>query len=574
MQEKSSIDLLSNRTILRGYSRHREIFLARLGTYPPETLPQFLHELTHQWCFNSPVGIALALLHLEAAAIDWSKDTAPSARQRARDCLLKAMVALTLLRPVVEGMALFAEFDLMVTSYGELCSKPVLNIATLFRDPSVHIQFGRGSLTANASEHNKWSCSNFLANPFYALRTSPHLIDRKSSLLSSPFSMDGDAYLLGYLLMKSMWVSSFSRFPRLLDPDLFQMLFRSFLFSDSSLVVRLLDPSPCTNESFRQLALHIEGRLLEYLRVPIQQLATQYEEKNKGEPIARVGLMHEIQRAPWEAPALVQDAAHAVSRSLERLARLAFDDSSQKFLALSQSLIDQREAMTILAVDASFQHNTKGMMVITCNGLPVHVMDHKLRNLPDKGQGRFSIHLLPNSARQICLFELHESRELLVDVLLSPPEDGQSEERERNLQAIAQGLSSRAIALELCENAVERVKINCGVDWERTENALRQAAAKTYIPMALLFATDRDEVHTKMRAGGFWTLLGGDTTAVEYLARLSCWSSCLAGDPLVELCRLHGFELNEANDLLINYCASVGFRFFTVGDKGRPLCIA
>src|SRR5690242_19137561 len=99
MVHRSTTELLSNHTILRGYHEPHDIALAALGIYPEHTFPQFLHELTHHWCFNSPVGLALALLQLEAAAIVVQGETTQSARERMRDCLIRATVATTLLRP-------------------------------------------------------------------------------------------------------------------------------------------------------------------------------------------------------------------------------------------------------------------------------------------------------------------------------------------------------------------------------------------------------------------------------------------------------------------------------------------
>src|SRR5215470_9519372 len=115
MLERSSIDLLSNHTILRDFTDPFDIAMMALGKYPPGVLPQFTHELTHHWCFNSPVGFALAFLELEATAIMVSgKVKDPAVRMRVRDCLLKATVARSMLRPIAEGMSLFAEFDVMV----------------------------------------------------------------------------------------------------------------------------------------------------------------------------------------------------------------------------------------------------------------------------------------------------------------------------------------------------------------------------------------------------------------------------------------------------------------------------
>jgi hypothetical protein len=583
MQERSWTDLLSNRTMVRGYWRPKEVFSAALGIYPNYAFPQFLHELTHHWCFQSPVGLAIALLQLEAAAIMVRGELSQADRDRARDCIFRACAATTLLRPIAEGMALFGEFDLMVTSHGEVASAPVLAISSMFRS-DVRITFHHSASSSKGVDEatqNRLRAASILAAPFYGLRTSPRLLDRKSSLLSSALSIDGDAYLLGYLIIKSMWVSSFSRFWRMFDTDLFQTVLRGFLFGDSWLALKLLDYSPAfqrTVEEIRhtvkEIACHIEGRLFEFHKCPIEFMAAQYEVENKSLKYGRVGSMFEVERVPWETDTLVQAAARAVSMSIDRLHKLASNESGRMFVDLAESLTAQRVAMQVLTIDAELERRSDGTVTVTHGGLPVHTLraDAKGWQVPDRAAGRFSIHIVPTTGYQFCLFRIPEPRIILFDTL---SRGGMKSEDLEGLKSVCRTIGANDDTIELCHVAFERAIKYCDVDWVKTEQALREAALPAYSRLALAFSHNHATVQLKMREAGFWSLFDGDTSAVERLARLSCWSSlCLSRDALDQLCRSHGFTLTEASEHLLRYCDSVGFRFFALGSDTRPICLA
>jgi hypothetical protein len=92
-----------------------------------------------------------------------------------------------------EGMALFAEFDLMVTGFGKVVSAPVASTAAFFS----LLDGKAGDFVKFAdSGSDKQHCPE-LVLPFLFLRTLPTLIDRKSNLLSSPLSTKDGSYLLG-----------------------------------------------------------------------------------------------------------------------------------------------------------------------------------------------------------------------------------------------------------------------------------------------------------------------------------------------------------------------------------------
>lgn len=73
----------------------------------PELLPDVLHEAVHHWCLNSRVGIALTLARVELTDASLLDNTGA----RMGGCYIKYLTALGALRPVVEGLACFAEFD-------------------------------------------------------------------------------------------------------------------------------------------------------------------------------------------------------------------------------------------------------------------------------------------------------------------------------------------------------------------------------------------------------------------------------------------------------------------------------
>src|SRR6267143_4485558 len=74
---------------------------------PPHSLQIFLHEVTHNWTFQSPVGGALALLRMRAerhayACLAESKGGALGVLED----LSRYQLASELLRPLTEGFAL------------------------------------------------------------------------------------------------------------------------------------------------------------------------------------------------------------------------------------------------------------------------------------------------------------------------------------------------------------------------------------------------------------------------------------------------------------------------------------
>src|SRR5687767_4294217 len=83
------------------------------GTAGPERLGVFLHEATHHWCFLSPVGFALAGMAMRSRQkmLRYLEQPDASATRALTADIGRVNATVAFLRPMAEGLALFAEFD-------------------------------------------------------------------------------------------------------------------------------------------------------------------------------------------------------------------------------------------------------------------------------------------------------------------------------------------------------------------------------------------------------------------------------------------------------------------------------
>src|SRR5436309_167325 len=85
------------------------------GRLPQSTWATFVHELTHHWCFTSPVGEALTSLYLRPILAHLESAAATDDKLR-RDAGIEYVtydMTAGLLWPIIEGMALLSEFDVI-----------------------------------------------------------------------------------------------------------------------------------------------------------------------------------------------------------------------------------------------------------------------------------------------------------------------------------------------------------------------------------------------------------------------------------------------------------------------------
>src|SRR5277367_673352 len=256
---RSWTDLATNIVMLSDVHIERDLHqLTGLGTAPRSLLPAFLHEATHHWCFLSPVGFLLAALELRARrrAVELLSETDTERRDKLMvgicEDLIRTETAQAFLRPIAEGLALFAEFDAMSNPKSSVMSLPLELASWIFGDPS--FSGSRLGLTPILIDMLRW------------LRLDNRCIQRKVGVFGYPLAYEGGGYLPGYLSVRSLWLEAAARHSRLLnETDLALMYIRSFFFDDAGLVARLLDPSTRGSASATTIANHFSERVASFV---------------------------------------------------------------------------------------------------------------------------------------------------------------------------------------------------------------------------------------------------------------------------------------------------------------------
>jgi hypothetical protein len=232
--------------------------LLSVGEGPERLIPAFLHEATHHWCYNSPVGLALTTLQLRIhrAAATAKLENRSDAISTLAQLLTRYETAVAFLRPLDEGMALFAEFDLKTRQESKSWSEPIALAAQFFAKPGF------------SAENPELFIVGWAQLVFQRMRLGQSSIERKVDVLGGPLRCDGDAYLPGYLLVRRLWLEACKREWRLAnETDLFLMYLRSFVYDDMGLVATLLDGALDEIRGPGEVANHILGRLEQFTKL-------------------------------------------------------------------------------------------------------------------------------------------------------------------------------------------------------------------------------------------------------------------------------------------------------------------
>jgi hypothetical protein len=155
------------------------------------------------------------------------------------------MTASTILEPLAEGLALFAEFD---TYPGKSrWMSQTLATSLIFFAPAVE------------TDGNPFL---LLEGLLQTLRRDPLLLERKAGIYAKPANVL-DPYLVGYLSVRSLWCKMAAACSELNDRDLFLSYLRSYLYDDPGMVICILDSYPSEVHACEAIVNHLLSRVAE-----------------------------------------------------------------------------------------------------------------------------------------------------------------------------------------------------------------------------------------------------------------------------------------------------------------------
>jgi hypothetical protein len=238
---------------------------------PEPFLTSFLHEATHFWCEASPLGTALACLELRAHR-DVRRHRLLRTIDRGRFLHDIAVVDATrlLLTPLLEGMALFQEFD-AYPGASRVLTNPGLWVGMLFTPLNMEVPKHRSSKDAA-----KWWIERIF-DAMARYRTSAAAVRRKTEILMQTLSGDPHYYLSGYLAVKQIWFNAARKTPAFLDRDLFLTFLHDWVFKDWILIGDVLDESQTPTSTARLVSKRLQERLGKLAATDLTKEAAQFE---------------------------------------------------------------------------------------------------------------------------------------------------------------------------------------------------------------------------------------------------------------------------------------------------------
>ena len=558
--DRSWTDLITNLTHLSA-ARVDEDFDALMGwgSLPPKLLPGFLHELTHHWCFLSPVGFTLATLQLRArrACYLLAKGTGDTVAlsERLWVDLSRYETVTTMLRPLAEGLALFAEFDAMSGSNSEILSTPSELTGAFF--------FNYGDFDPTAPLVMMFDSHRA---PLMKMRGDYECFRRKRALLQQPLNTADGGYLPGYLTVRTLWLHLARVDSRLLtETDLAMTYLRSFFYDDDGLVHLMLRPWSGQDDS-AAIVRYIAERFDTLARVQAHHLSD-YEAALQAlgrETSSPVALAEAILVEPVVA-ACGERLAQAMIADLETV---DFDSPEGPLRQWDRGMMHHRDVMYLGSVEVADVHvDAEGACAITNNDGLTRRIPAAVDAAPGRAAGRIDIFfsaLTDNKARAAVIYRGEDC----VATSFGGPDELARTTRER-FRHIASRAAIHAASEKMAE-VMELVVDSGAVDSEEREyvrTMANGAAERIYGNMSTLeLASEKKErAIARMMHDGFLDVLGWDETLIDGLTLISLAFSRrqLRGDVARELAE-RGIDLNELLSRL-NECSQ---------EYGSPLVMA
>ncbi len=444
-------------------------------------LANFLHEWTHRWCFHSRVGSAIALLRMRAACRAY-------AGRSAFDDYVRCMTAGTILEPLAEGLALFAEFD-TYPGKSRWMSQTLATSLILFA-PAVETD-GKPLLLLEAL--------------LQTLRKDPLLLERKAGIYAQPANVF-DPYLIGYLSVRSLWCQMAAACSELDDRDLFLSYLRSYLYDDPGMVIRILDSYPSEVHASEAIVNHLLSRVGELASFDgLPQRVEQWvrSAENGHVDVASIGANSaDEQRADQMMQlALVEDVD---------------DEKSETLAAWMLMTLEERQICVIAsaAVDLKPQPTTDRLDVIV-DGLSEAVSSVAADSIPDATEGELVLVASSDGHAIVVLLRVNQE----VTVL-----SGLGEFSEAELTLAKRHVANRPRRAPVYEEFRANLKSSTVVEtvWEIVAKQVTAAMKELFGPLATLNAEEADwqKAFAELERDGLFGMLEHDGELTRALAAI------------------------------------------------------
>jgi hypothetical protein len=499
------------------------------GKYPLEILPTMMHEMVHHWCFRSAVGTALSYLQLRARRLAMQltkhgvEEQPMLSRHFFRDLMLYE-TTLMVMRPLAEGLALFAEFDAYVGDAKSIST--VMSIAYM-----VCFEY------LSKSPEERYPSYEQLNSLLFGQRLERRGVEQKANLLVHPFSCADGGYLPGYLLIKNVlfWLLAKQNCSSFNDSDLFLSYTRSFFYDDYRLVALLLANYDSWDEARDAIGLHCQERLAQLLRTEEHDVAAFDHARSqdsffKGRPNESDSEIESFMPTPGP-----QQSAEDIQIGRRRLAsalkqQLSAEVSDETENALNKHQLWVLAARQILAVarcEERIEFNQHGRIQVGEVGkfgdrvIPQLSFSSDRPHEPFVGTGELVVFVAPTFMYRFMAI-IYQGEVISVNYFPPriPPEDLQQEFR-KYVEAYELDASIR----QAWTDTIHSVAFSRGY-WELLALQREQAvdfANRHYLPKTLFQTPDKyvQNVLATMKDTGFYQILGEDADLIRSAAYLS-----------------------------------------------------
>jgi hypothetical protein len=535
-----------------------------LKTRLPEIfLPSFLHEATHFWCEASDLGAALACMEMRA-----QRDLLLSTVDQGRflhDVGVVDAVRL-LLTPLLEGMALFQEFDTFPGS-SSVWSDPSLWAGMLFipMDQIIPENMSHQEMT-------DW-LDGRIYDAIDRYRTSAAAIRRKTETIMHTLSGDPHFYLSGYLTVKQIWFSASVKTPAFQDRDLFLSFLRSWVFQDWNLIAEVLNEDRSPSLAARLVSVRLQERLRELAVTDLSDEAAVYERVlNEEQP---------DQSALIEAMHLDPDATQAaVTRFRENIRRVY------------EGLQSGGEGENVYFADVATLRHRQEMLRLALEKVQIEVNEFH-RVVVRRGPAREDIYIAgpaPEGAEHgitpgwIAVYFLPRLRKMLTiavrrdqAMIWFPTELGLAADEFQLIQvAITKVIATEESRNDLHVTCREVARSFRDDSYTDVTTRLPSHVAQIYIGFALSFVSDEHEssVQETLEKKGLYTLLGRDGDLLTALAAISLHPGHASREDVKRILADYDLDADWAFDQLEETVRRTGAQIVLTSADGSIWCRA